>query len=304
MPMKNNATTLQGIWKVTATAAIVLVGAGTLAGCREERSASRPRQFLPDMDDSPKWKPQVKSQFFEDGRTMRPKVAGTVAFGDSERLDDHSRERYAKEDSAFYTGTTGLDAKGEPIFVDSIPLSGFDGWPAQANDGESPTELLARREQRMTQLIDRGQERFDIYCSICHGYTGDGKGMVGQRWGAPVANFHDPKYSDKSVFQGKDGYIFNVIRWGVPFPNPKGEALRMPGYAHAVNEEDAWAIIAYMRVLQATRTNIESVPPAEREQLRNRPRPAPKTTETPADTTTPAPATAPTTGNTTGGTTK
>ncbi len=301
---------MQGIWKATAVAGVLLAFAGSLTGCRGERSKERPRQFMPDMDDSPKWKAQVKSDFFQDQRTMRPKVAGTVAFGDSERLDDHSRERYAKEDGAFYTGTSGLDAKGEPVFLDSIPLSGFDGWPAQANEGESPTDFLVRREAFMGSIIQRGQERFGIYCSVCHGYTGDGKGMVGQRWSAPVANFHDPKYVDKSIPQGKDGYIFNVIRWGVPFPNTKNEALRMPGYAHAVNESDAWSIIAYLRVIQATRTSIENVPPAQREQLRNLPKPAPKTAPDaappPAGTPASPPSATPsaTPADSTGGTTK
>src|SRR6185436_12554681 len=96
MPMKKTGTTIQGIWKATAIAGVLLAFAGSLTGCRGERSKERPRQFLPDMDDSPKWKAQVKSEFFKDNRTMRPKVAGTVAFGDTERLDDHSRERYAK----------------------------------------------------------------------------------------------------------------------------------------------------------------------------------------------------------------
>lgn len=298
--MKTTDSIRMGTWKATAYIALAVAAAGALAGCRGERSEKPPRQFLPDMDDSPKWKPQDKSDFFADGRTMRPKVAGTVAFGDTERLDDPSRRRYMKEDDAYYTGISGHNANGEPIFVDSIPVSGFEGWPASPNDGEGSTDFLTRRETFMSSVIDRGQQRFGIYCAVCHGYAGDGQGMVGQRWSAPVANFHDPKYSDKSTHLGKDGYLFNVIRWGVPFPNPNNEPLRMPGYAHAVNEDDAWAIIAYMRVLQASRTGIENVPAAEREQLRNRPKPASKAPPAPSTANTPA---APTTGNP-GGTTQ
>jgi mono/diheme cytochrome c family protein len=306
--MNTTGSTMQMAWRATAGAAMLLTSAGALVGCRGERSEKAPRQFLPDMDDSPKWKAQVESQFFEDGRTMRPKVPGTVAFGDSERLDDPSRARYARENDGFYSGTSGFDAKGEPVFLDSIPLSGFDGWPAEAGEGESPTEFLTRREAFMGSIIQRGQERFNIYCSACHGYAGDGQGMVGVRWSTPVANFHDPKYVDQNVAQGKDGYIFNVIRWGVPFPNPKNEPLRMPAYAHSVNEQDAWSIIAYLRVLQTTRTGIENVPSAERDRLRNVPKPAPKAVPeappaAPAPTTEPANQPASPTG-TPGGTTK
>lgn len=267
-----------------AIAAAVL--AGGLAGCRGERSDKRPRQFLPDMDDSPKWKPQVKSEFFEDSRTLRPKVEGTVAFGQTERLDERSRAPYLKGDDAFYNGISGYDTAGEPVFVDTIPLAGFALWPVSAGEGEAPTDFLARREGFMGELIRRGQERFNIYCSVCHGLTGDGQGMVGKRWTSPVANLHDPKYSDPSTNLGKDGYLFNVLRHGVPFPNTKNEALRMPAYGHSVTEEDAWAIISYIRTLQASRTGIENVPPAERERLRSVPQPKPAATP---GTTPPAP---------------
>lgn len=286
---------MRGIWKGTAVAAAVLAAGGSIAGCRGERSEKRPRQFIPDMDDSPKWKPQIKSEFFEDMRTMRPVVPGTVAFGENERLDETSRAQFLKADEAFYNGITSYDANGAPVFVPTIPVASFDGWPAQANEGESAADLLTRRETFVSSIIERGQQRFDIYCAVCHGYAGDGKGMVGQRWSGPVANFHDPKYVDVSAPQGLDGYIFNVIRHGVPFPNKANEPLRMPAYAHAVNEADAWAIVAYLRVLQSTRTGIDAVPPAHREQLRNVPKPAPLTVPEPAPATPASPTNPPTT---------
>ncbi len=78
----------------------------------------------------------------------------------------------------------------------------------------------------------------------------------------------------------------------------------MPGYAHAVNEDDAWAIVAYIRVLQAARTNVENVPPTEREQLRNVPKPASKVVPDAAPAPAPAPSTPTPTTGTPGGTTK
>jgi mono/diheme cytochrome c family protein len=253
---------------------LALAAVGPLAGCRGERSAKRPRQFIPDMDDSPKWKPQVKSAFFEDSRTLRPTVPGTVAFGASERVD-HGRDEFLKADDAFYTGVASTDAAGNPTFLATIPVASFDGWPAPAQN-EAAADLTTRRETFMASLIERGHQRFNIYCSVCHGYDADGQGMVGQRWMTPVANLHDPKYMDAAQFQGQDGYIFNVIRHGVPFPNTKNEAMRMPAYGHSINEADAWAIVAYVRTLQATRTGIDGVPPAVRDQLRTIPKPPPK----------------------------
>ena len=104
-------------------------------------------------------------------------------------------------------------------------------------------------------MINRGQERFNIYCSVCHGFKGEGGdpknlkgGVVGQRWLSPVPSYHDPKYSDSKVKTGQDGYIFSVIRNGVP--DTEGKPLKMPSYADKVGELDAWAIVAYVRVLQ------------------------------------------------------
>src|SRR6185503_827376 len=105
--MRNNNTHAWPGW-ARASALGVLAGAalvGGLAGCRGERSEKPPRQFLPDMDDSPKMKAQVKTEFFPDHRSMRPKVPGTVAFGTSEHADDPGRAEFVKDDEAFYYGT-------------------------------------------------------------------------------------------------------------------------------------------------------------------------------------------------------
>jgi mono/diheme cytochrome c family protein len=234
-------------------------GLGLLSGCRGERSDKPPHQFLPDMDDSPKWKPQTKTRFFADERSMRPIVAGTVAFGGSMHPDDPTRGRYLKDNDAYYLG---VDDKGE--FLDQIPFDTMPRWPADAEG----------RKQAMASMIRRGQQRFNIYCSVCHGYEGDAKGMVGVRWTAPPANFHDPKYTDLTQKTGKDGYIFSTIRNGV-YDATTG-LQKMPPYGHAVSEADAWAIVAYVRTLQATRTtNMDEVPQAERERLAQHPPPPP-----------------------------
>lgn len=236
-----------------------LAGLAVLPGCRGERSDKPPHQFLPDMDDSPKWKPQVQSRFFADGRSMRPMVAGTVAFGRSVRPDDKTRRKFLKGDDAFYLG---VNDTGE--FLDRIPFDTMPDWPADA-DG---------RGREMASMIRRGQQRFNIYCSVCHGFEGDAKGMVGVRWTSPPANFHDPKYVDPAQKTGKDGYIFSTIRNGVY--DPTTGLQKMPPYGHAVTEADAWAIVAYVRALQATwTTSVDDVPEAERDRLAKNPLPPP-----------------------------
>ncbi len=207
--------------------ALAAAALAVLPACRGDRSKNPPRQFLPDMDDSPKWNPQSQSDFFADGRTMRQPVQGTVPFGRFDfdpsqtwaqslpaAFSDH-RKDLLKVDSSFYFGR---DEAGE--VVDRIPVA-------------VTSDLLAL-----------GQERFNIFCSVCHGYYGNGQGTVGVRWMNLPANFHDDKYKDRSAETGKDGHLFEVVRNGFN---------TMPGYAHAISESEAWAIVGYIRTLQAAR---------------------------------------------------
>jgi len=244
-------------------AAALAAGAILLPGCRDTRSDKPPRQFFPDMDDQMKWVPQTQSQFFVDGRTMRQPVKGTVAFGRVSFKPDaqwagpfrHEREILLKDDDRVFLGV----AEGGDWLRD-IPIP--------------VTEAM----------IKRGQERFNIYCSVCHGYTGDGKGMVGDSskttgWSYPLPNFHDPKYTDKAASQDRkayDGYIFSVARNGVVIEGQQ----KMPGYAHALDEFDAWSVVAYLRALQASQsaTLADVASEAERVELERR-RPPVKTAE-------------------------
>lgn len=216
--------------KLVMAVGLALAGASVLGlgGCRGDRSDRPPRQLLPDMDDSPKWEPQSQSIFFADGRTMRLPVVGTVAFGESTNPDEPGRERFLEASPAVFEGK---DASGG--YVDFMPV-----------------ELTP-------ELLELGQKMFNITCATCHGYTGDGLGTVGQRWAYPLPTFYDPKYSDRAQRTGKDGYIFEVARIGV---YDTTGAQKMPGYAHALSIEESWAVVAYIRALQATRVPIESVP--------------------------------------------
>lgn len=246
--------------KISSTAALLLVGLAAalpLAGCRGDRSEKEPHQFFPDMDDNPNFSPQAATPFFEDGRQMRPPVGGTVAFGaftfteesirdDAQWADGFLRERadMLGEGAENYAG---LNADGTP--VQNIPIAVTD------------------------QLLARGEERFNIYCSACHGYAGDGKGMVGRRWSAPVPSFHDAKYKDPAQPTAGDGYLFHIARNGLKHPDGR---YRMPPYGHALTVEDTWAIVAHVRVLQQAFDNDpQSLPAEARTQLDSRGRSTP-----------------------------
>lgn len=227
----------------------------SMTGCRGDRSEERPRQFFPDMDNSPKFKPQTETDFFADGRAMRPPAQGTVAFGafsfaeesirdDADWAQPFLRERQdmLAEDTTMYTG---LNADGTSVAM-------------------MPMELT-------NELLARGEERFNIYCAACHGYAGDGMGMVGRRWSAPVPSFHDAKYKDRGEPTGTDGHLFHIARNGLKHPDGR---YRMPGYGHALTAEDTWAVVAHIRVLQQAFDNDpQSLPTEARQQLESGGRP-------------------------------
>lgn len=171
-----------------------------LAGCRQ------------DMHDTPRYEPYEKSDFFADGRSARPLVAGTVARG------------HLREDTPAATGRMGA------AFVATAPV---------------PVTM---------DLLRRGQERYGIYCSPCHGLTGTGDGMVVRRGFRRPTSFHDARLRAQP-----DGYLFDVITMGFG---------AMPDYAAQVPLPDRWAVVAYIRALQLSQNAaVADVPPDRRGEL-------------------------------------
>ncbi len=241
-------------------------------GCRNERSTKRPRQFFPGMDDQPKYKPQAQSKFFADGRSMREPVTGTVPFGrqaamaygnSAEALSTSAltvtldRQDLLRDDDRVYKGVNP-----DGSYLLTAPIRELEGLSA----GDQLDSAV------VSQLVLRGQEQFNIFCMVCHGKLGDGKGMVGVQWSYPLPNFHDPAYQPGEA-KGQDGYLFHVIRNGVPNQPGAEPALRMPSYSGQINARDAWAIVLYFRALQeSVKGSIDEVPTQEREKLlTNRP---------------------------------
>ena len=103
-------------------------------------------------------------------------------------------------------------------------------------------------------VMARGKNRYEIFCSPCHGYTGNGQGMVVQRGMPQPASFH----SDR-LLEAKNGYYFNVITNGFG---------RMYSYASRIAPEDRWAIVAYVRALQLSQNaTVQDVPPDKMDEL-------------------------------------
>ena len=164
-------------------------------------------RYMPGMDRQPKLRPQKPFAFFANGISSQLSPAGTIARTEPIQTVDGAVYRF--EDSPVNTGRT----TGSTNFVDTNPM------PVTG------------------ALLARGHERFDIYCSPCHGKSGDGNGITKVIGVMPaVANLHDQR-----IIQMTDGEIFNTVS------NGKG---LMGAYGPIVPAEDRWAIIAYLRALQ------------------------------------------------------
>ena len=107
------------------------------------------------------------------------------------------------------------------------------------------------------ELLERGQERYDIYCEVCHGKAGDGNGIImtgtssitGEGYGYTPA----PTYHSERLRNVTDGYMYDVIANGI---------RNMPGYAQQIPVADRWAIVAYVRALQRSQNAQEGDVPA------------------------------------------
>lgn len=185
--------------------AVLLMG----AGCRGQTS-SEP-QIVPfrGMHEMPRYDVQEEAPYFDDGRSMRPPVPGTMPVEEIVETDV----------------SDGLDANGN--FVSVLPPAAVQHFGAGA-DG-------------MHAMLERGQQRFNIYCSPCHGYAGDGQGMVSQRaLGLGVA-FAAANLHDEQFLHMPDGRMYLTIANGV---------RAMPSYRGQIPTYDRWAIVAYVRALQ------------------------------------------------------
>ena len=104
------------------------------------------------------------------------------------------------------------------------------------------------------EIMQRGRERYDIFCSPCHSRTGNGDGMIVRRGFTRPASFHIDR-----LREAPPGYLFNVITNGF---------AAMPSYRVQITPEDRWAIVAYLRALQASQNaGVNDLPAEARERL-------------------------------------
>lgn len=183
--------------------------------------------FILDMDVQPGYRPQQSSDFFADGRATRGEVSGTVARGEL-REDDHLYRGHHLAQSG---------AVKETVF--------FKGFPKGMNVDAN--------------FVQRGRERYGIYCAVCHDDKGSGAGVVHERalalkekkW-VPPTNLLTQEIRDRP-----EGQLFQAISDGV---------RNMPGYKSQISVADRWAVVAYLKALQAA--HPVAIPPKSPPTLR------------------------------------
>ena len=171
------------------------------------------------MYDQPKYQPFVASHLWPDGRSERPLEPGVVAYG---------------------AGTLAASSSGRRGDL-ALP-----NWAAGATGREAPRVTI--------EALERGRQRYDVYCAPCHSVSGDGDGMVVRR------GFPAPASLDSASLRAEsDAHLFDVIT--------NGHGV-MYAFADRIEPPDRWAIVGYLRALQRSQhAAIADVPPDERQAL-------------------------------------
>ena len=164
-----------------------------------------------DMHNQPKFIPQRGTEFFADHRSARPQVENTVARG------------ALHEDSYFYTGL----------------VEGANGYREEKDMLPFPVSMT---------VLQKGQERFNIYCTPCHSRVGNGLGAIVQRGYKPAGNLNDEARRAQPL-----SHYFYVMTHGYG---------AMPDYSAQLTPEERWSVAAYIRALQLSQNATEKEVPS------------------------------------------
>ena len=210
------------VWSSSASrgGSLALLGVLLVSGCGVQNMVTQP-----------KYETFQPTSIFADGQSSRPVEPGTVARGQ------------LRVNPAYDTGAV------DGYLVGDIPLKGFD--PKIPVD---PTEAKAIRRT----TLERGQQRYNIYCSPCHAQTGLGNGIIVQRGFSKPPSLHLDR-----LRQAPAGHFFHVITNGYG---------AMYSYASRVQPADRWAIVAYIRALQLSQNaEVADATPDAQIHLQNKP---------------------------------
>jgi mono/diheme cytochrome c family protein len=176
------------------------------------------------MAQQPAFRPLQADPSAPDDRSARPPVAGTVARGHL-RTDEH-----------FFTGRRGPLAGPEHAAAAVGLGAAGNPFPVTAVGGMEPEFVDTFPFPITDEVMERGRERYNIFCAVCHDRLGTGNGMIVRRGYNHPPSYHEPRLRAAPV-----GHFYDVITRGYG---------AMPDYAAQIQPRDRWAIVAYVRALQ------------------------------------------------------
>lgn len=238
---------LRAFFLIFGLIAIVIVATAGFRGSKTQRT---PWEIFPDMVRQPKVRAQSPLGFFADDRGPRMPVAATVPIG---------YEPPKPQIGAVPASTPS----GAPPALEEHAAFGFGGRTDYYATGKMGTNWGTGIPMPVTaQLMERGRQRFNITCSVCHGLTAEGNGMAKQYGLNTVVSLQDER-----IRKMADGEIFNTVTNG---------KNTMMSYGGNVAVADRWAIICYVRSLQRSQNaTTADVPPEEMAKLEQASAPAP-----------------------------
>lgn len=226
---------------------LVSIAFVAVLGFRGQKSSRPEIEIFPDMVRQPKVRAQSELNFFADQRGARQPVDGTVPIGYELPLPNDQN--------------AGVDRAGEMKMPARLEFGAgtdyYNTGKMGANWGTGiPTELTPA-------LMQRGEQRFNINCAVCHGPLAAGDGIVKQYGLATVVTLQDDRIRAMA-----DGEIFNTITHG---------KNTMMAYGPRITVHDRWAIISYLRALQRSQhASAADVPAEHQAELEKKPEPAAK----------------------------
>jgi mono/diheme cytochrome c family protein len=219
------------------------------------------------MQDQPRYEPYESSTFFKDGLSSRTPVEGTVPRGylraDKQLFTGQNNQAQSNTNNQTQGGATttaNTNAQGDNAKMQSTGSNANNsGAPQSKQNPQAGAAQAAAGEANdaedfpfpVTQeVLERGKERFEIFCAMCHGLTGEGDGMIVRRGFRKPPSYHEDR-----LRQARVGYFFRVMTEGFG---------AMPSYRAQVPVQDRWAIAAYIRALQLSFMNQtqSALPPA------------------------------------------
>lgn len=171
----------------------------------------------------------------------------------TQRMTDQPRYEYLDRSSFFKDGRSA-----RPLEYGVLPRGSLAQRASFMNpDGKTFSDAYPLPLTRA--VLNRGRQRYEIYCSPCHGLTGYGDGMISRRGLAPPPSLHNARSRALPT-----GYIYAVISNGFG---------AMPDYSYQIAEADRWSIIAYVRTLQFSQNRLLSeLSPAEQSRIKEQAR--------------------------------